>query len=87
MVAEGEKIVEALSRDPKRLALKLFTKDLISRTILEETNELNETKVDKASRLYSAVLKEVLEYPQHYDTFIEILSGMGDQYNSLLTKC
>ena len=84
MVAGGEKIVEALSRDPKGLAQALFTKGLISNAILEETNELNETRTDKARRLYSAVLKVIQEYPQQYDDFIEIFRQKRGQYESFL---
>ena len=83
MVTGGEKIVEALSRDPKGLAQALFAKDLISIAILEETNELNGTKTDKARRLYSAVLKVVRDYPQQYDDFIGVLKKQG-QYDNLL---
>ena len=85
MVAGGEKIVEALSRDPKAMAQAMFTKGLISHAILEETNELNETKTDKARRLYSAVLKVVQEYPKQYNDFIGIFKVKTGQYDKLLT--
>ena len=84
MVTGGEKIVEALSRDPNGLALTLFTKGLISHAVFEETNELNQTKTDKAIRLYSAVLKVVQEYPHHYNNFIEVFRKKHGQYNSFL---
>ena len=85
MVAGGEKIVEALSRDPKGLAQALFVKGLISCAILDETNELNETRTDKARRLYSAVLKVVQEYPQQYDNFIGIFRENQCQYDRMLS--
>ena len=86
MVAGGEKIVEALSRDPKGLAQALFGKGLISNAVLDEMNELNETKTDKARRLYSAVIKVVKEYPRQYDYFIQIFKERPSrQYGTLLS--
>ena len=85
MVTGGEKIVEALSRDPKGIAQVLFAQHLISCALLEETNELNETKTDKARRLYSAVLKVVQEYPEKYDNFIGVFRAKQDQYDGFLT--
>ena len=84
MVAGGEKIVEALSRDPKGLAQAMFTKGLISHAILEETNELNETKTDKARRLYSVLSKVVQEYPEQYDDFIGVFKMKSGQYDNFL---
>ena len=85
MVAGGAKIVEALSRDPNGLAQVLCAKGLISDSIYQDTIELKETRINKARRLYSAVLKLVQEYPQQYDDFIGMFREKRSQYNAALS--
>ena len=84
MVSHGEKIVEAISTDPKGLALSLHAKRLISDTDFEETNELNETKTAKARRLYSAVKKMIQHHPGRYDDFIRTFKDSGKLHCDLL---
>ena len=84
MVSHGEKIVTAISTDPRGLAFSLYTKGLISNTDLEETNELNETKTYKARRLYSAVKKIIQHYPGRYDDFIRTFKDSGKLHCDLL---
>ena len=50
----------------------LFSKRLISDSILSETMELNITKVDKARRLYPVVLQVVKLHPERYNDFVAI---------------
>ena len=74
MVACGDKIVEGLSREPKELAQSLHTKGIIADDTLQETNELlNETKREKARRLYTAVLDVVKTYPRRFEDFVAVL--------------
>ncbi len=86
MVSHGEKIVTAISMDPKGLALSLHAKSLICSTALEETIELNETDTDKARRLYSAVLRVIQQYPSRYNDFICIFKEKGSKLHSDLLK-
>ncbi len=84
MVSCAEKIVEGLSRDPKAIATSLLSRGLISDTVLRETIELNETKVDKARRLHTTVLDVVKLYPERYDDFLAIFREHGGMYTDLL---
>ena len=84
MVSHGEKIVAAISTDPKGLALSLHAKGLISDTDFEETNELNETKTAKARRLYSAVKKMIQHHPGRYNDFIRTFKDSGKLHCDLL---
>ena len=79
MVACGDKIVEGLSREPKELALSLHSKGIIADDMFQETNELNETKREKARRLYTAVLDVVKTYPRRFEDFVAVF-----QTNQLL---
>ncbi len=83
MVSCAEKIIEGLSRDPKRIA-SLLAKRLISDAVVRETIELNETKVDKAKRLYTTVLNVVKHCPEKYNHFVWIFRGPGRVYTDLL---
>ncbi len=69
----SEKIVQSLSENLKALALHLLSAGLITVSILEKTNELNETKREKATRLYTALLGGVKHYPQKYHEFVSTL--------------
>ena len=73
MVSCAERTIEGLSRDPKRIVTSLLSRGLISDTVLSETIELNETKVDKARILFKTVLEAVKLHPGRYDDFLAIL--------------
>ncbi len=73
LVSCSEKIVQSLSEDPKALALHLLSAGLITLSILEKTNELNETKREKATRLYTALLGVVKHHPHKYHKFVSTL--------------
>ncbi len=84
MIGQGEKIVGALSTDPKGIAVSLIAKRFISQGIFDETNQLNETDTVKARRLYSAILRVIQSYPHRYDDFVEIFKGKGKLHDDLL---
>ena len=84
MVSYIERIVEGLYRDPKGIATSLLAKGLISDSVLSQTIELNETKVDKARRLYTTVLQIVKLYPTRYNDFVAIFREHGGVYMDLL---
>ncbi len=84
MVSCAERIIEGLSRDPRGLATSLLSRGLISDTVLKKTIELNETKVDKARKLYTTIFQIVTEYPERYDDFLAILRENGGMYTDLL---
>ncbi len=84
MVSCAEKIVGGLSRDPRGLANSLSARGLISDTIMMQTLILNETRVDKARRLYTTVLEAVKLHPGRYDHFVAILREHGGVYTDLL---
>ncbi|XP_064384769.1 uncharacterized protein LOC135333680 isoform X3 [Halichondria panicea] len=69
----SEMIVQSLSEDPKALALHLLSAGIITVSILEATNELNETKREKATRLYTALIGVVKHHPHKYDVFVSTL--------------
>ncbi len=66
-------IVQSLSEDPKALALHLMSAGIITVSILEATNELNETKREKATRLYTALIGVVKHHPHKYHEFVSTL--------------
>ncbi len=84
MVSCAVRIIEGLSRDPKAIATSLLSRGLISDNVLSETIELNETKVDKARRLFTAVLSVVKRFPKRYDDFVAIFREHGGMYTDLL---
>ncbi len=86
MVSCAERIVEGLSRDPQGIATSLLAKGFISDSVLSQTIELNETEVDKARRLYTAVLQILKLYPERYDDFVAIFREHGEVYTDLLGK-
>ena len=69
----SEKIVQSLSEEPKAIALGLLSAGLITECILEKTNELNETKREKATRLYTALLSVVKQHPHKYQELVSTL--------------
>ncbi|XP_064384971.1 uncharacterized protein LOC135333882 isoform X4 [Halichondria panicea] len=74
LVSCSEKIVQSLSEDPKALALHLLSAELITVSILEKTNEyVNETKREKATRLYTTLLGVVKHHPHKYHKFVSTL--------------
>ncbi len=73
LVSCSEKIVQSLSEDPKALALHLLSAGLITERVLQETNQLNEIKADKATRLYTALLGVVKHHPHKYHEFVSTL--------------
>lgn len=84
MVACGDKIVEGLSREPKELALSLHAKGIIADDTFQETNELNETKREKARRLYTAALEVVKTYPHRFADFVAVFQKNQLLYFDLL---
>ncbi len=80
----SEKIVQSLSEEPKAIALGLLSAGLITECILEKTNELNETKREKATRLYTALLGVVKQDPQKYHEFVSTLR-LHSLYTDLVT--
>ena len=87
MVDCAQEIVSSLSTDPKGLAFSLFSKRFISRDVLEQTNELNETKTDKARRLYTEILKIVEQNPKEYKTFVGTLEDQKQCDDIVLKLC
>ena len=73
LVSCSEKIVQSLSEEPKALALHLLSAGLITDRVLQETNQLNEIKADKATRLYTALLDVVKHHPHKYRDFVSTL--------------
>ena len=80
----GNKIVGEFTKEPTTLAVSLHAANFISDRTLEETNELNETKRNKATRLYTTILKNVAEHPHKYPAFISILQEKKVLYRHLL---
>lgn len=72
-----EKIIESLSQEPKEAALRLLSAGFINDFILEKTNELNETKREKATRLYTAVLGLLKHNAHKYQDFVATLKAMS----------
>ncbi|XP_064385275.1 uncharacterized protein LOC135334138 [Halichondria panicea] len=85
LVSCSEKIVQSLSEDPKALALHLLSAGLITLSILEKTNELNETKREKATRLYTALLGVVKHHPHKYHEFVSTLR-LNPLHTDLVTQ-
>ncbi len=82
----SEKIVQSLSEEPKTLALHFLSAGLITQDILEKTNEyVNETKREKASRLYTTLLGVVKHHPHKYHEFVSILRP-NPLHTDLLTE-
>ncbi|XP_064384149.1 uncharacterized protein LOC135333169 [Halichondria panicea] len=73
LVSFSEKIVQSLSHEPKALAVSFLSVGLITERVLRETNELNEIKADKATRLYTALLGVVKHHPHKYHEFVSTL--------------
>ena len=86
MVRCSVSLNHAMSKDPKALALALYSVGFISQATLNETNELNETKSAKGSRLYSAVLDRVRSFPMKFVDFIDILRQDRLQYGDVLME-
>ncbi|XP_064385072.1 uncharacterized protein LOC135333968 isoform X2 [Halichondria panicea] len=86
LVSCSEKIVQSLSEDPKALALHLLSAGLITVSILEKTNEyVNETKREKATRLYTALLGVVKHHPHKYHEFVSTLR-LNPLHTDLVTQ-
>ncbi len=85
LVKCSEKIVHSLSVEPRAIALHLFSAGLISQNILEQTNELNDTKREKAIRLYTTLLSVVKHHPHKYHKFVSTLRP-NLIYTDLLTE-
>ncbi|XP_064384780.1 uncharacterized protein LOC135333688 [Halichondria panicea] len=82
----SEKIVQSLSEDPKALALHFLSAGLITVSILEKTNEyVNETKREKATRLYTALLRVVKHHPHKYHEFVSTLR-LNPLHTDLVTQ-
>ena len=84
MVRCSVSLNHAMSKDPKALALALYSAGFISHSTLDETVELNETKSSKGSRLYSAVLGRVRNFPKKFADFVEILRKERALYHDVL---
>ena len=76
----------AMSQQPKALATALHAEGFISQSTLDETMELNETKSNKGSRLYSAVLGRVKSFPKKFVSFVLILRRDRVLYNDVLKE-
>ncbi|XP_064389764.1 uncharacterized protein LOC135337740 isoform X2 [Halichondria panicea] len=86
LVSCSEKIVQSLSEDPKALALHLLSARLITVSILEKTNEyVNETKREKVTRLYTALLGVVKHHPHKYHEFVSTLR-LNPLHSDLVTQ-
>ncbi len=86
LVRCSEKIVQSLSEEPKALALHFLSAGLITPCILEKTNEyVNETKREKASRLYTTLLGVVKHHPHKYNDFVSTLRP-NPLHTDLLTE-
>ena len=86
LVSCSEKIVQSLSEDPKALALHLLSAGLITVSNLEKTNEyVNETKREKATRLYTALLGVVKHHPHKYHEFVSTLR-LNPLHTDLVTQ-
>ena len=86
MVRCSVSLNHALSKDPKALALALYSAGFVSQATLDETIELNETKSAKGSRLYSAVLGRVRSFPMKFADFIDVLRRDRLQYGDVLME-
>ena len=86
MVRCSVSLNRAMSEDPKALAQALYSAGFISQATLEETNELNETKSSKGSRLYGAVLGRVRNFPKKFADFIVILRQKRELYGDMLSE-
>ena len=86
MVRCSVSLNHAMSKDPRALAQALHSAGFISQATLDETNELNETKSAKGSRLYSAVLGRVRSFPKKFADFIDILRRDRLQYGEVLVE-
>ncbi len=73
LVRCSEKIVESLSQEPKAVAVRLLSVELITERVLQETNQLNEINADKATRLFTALLGVVKHHPHKYHEFVSTL--------------
>ncbi|XP_064400489.1 uncharacterized protein LOC135346702 isoform X2 [Halichondria panicea] len=76
----------AMSKEPLSLAAALFRCGLISQSTLNETAELNETKRNKGSRLYRAVLDDIHNFPSRFSDFVQALRGDRILYSDVLEE-
>ncbi len=86
MVRCSVNLNHALSQDPKTLAIALHAEGIISKSTLDETMELNETKSNKGSRLYSAVLRKVMSSLENFAIFVQVLRLNRTLYNDILRE-
>ena len=75
-----------MSKEPLSLAAALFRCGLISLSTLNETAELNETKRNKGSRLYRAVLDVIHNFPSRFFDFVQALRGDRILYSDVLEE-
>lgn len=73
MVKKGPEIIKRIAKHPKAMAINLHAKGFIPDKVVEEVNELNETKTAKARRLYNAVRNKVFHYPDKHSIFMGVL--------------
>ncbi len=85
MVKCSVELNHAMSIDPKGLAMSLLDAAFIAQASVDQTLELNETKTEKGSRLYSAVLSRVKVSPGKLATFVSILRT-DRIYDDVLSK-
>ncbi len=67
----AQQFIECLSRDPTNIAISWFSKSLISKEILQKTNELDEINSKKGCRLYTEAVNLVDQRPDMYQSIIE----------------
>ena len=75
-----------MSKEPKLLAQALLAEGIIAQTTVDQTEELNEIKSSKGSRLYSAVLSVVKNFPKRFADFVQILRRNEPLYRDVLTE-
>ena len=86
MVRCANKLSLAMSQDPLSLATELFQVGFISQAGLCETAELNETALEKGSRLYRAVLSVVKNNPMRYSDIVDILNRNTILYDDIIAE-
>ena len=77
-------ITQELSRDPKSIAVELFTAGIIAKSTLDETIELNNTKKDKGINLYSAINRKIQTNPCKFVELATIIKSCIPSSTQLL---
>ncbi len=86
MVQCSVPLSHAMSKDPTLLAQALLGKGIITQSTVDEIVQLDEIKSAKGSRLYSAVVSEVRNFPKRFAVFVQILRQDKLLYDHVLTE-